>query len=57
MKIIHIENSKKLATEVADLIGVELGKSVRKNFADSEFTVGYQESLEVSEFILLAALI
>lgn len=52
-KIFALNSNQKLAKEIADILGCELGKCAVKHFSDGEIQVQIEESVRGSEVFLL----
>lgn len=55
MKIVSIQNTKPLAEAVCAQIGIQLNKTKRRDFADTEFTVGFEESVRGDRVFIIGS--
>lgn len=53
MQLFCCKNSEPLAKEIADCLGIELGKSVLLNFSDGEFQPAYDESVRGADVYIV----
>ena len=55
IKVFGLLNSKKIAKEIADQLGIEVGKLSTEKFSDTEMTVFYEETIRKREIYLVAS--
>ncbi len=55
MKISSISNSKHISEKICEKLGVKMTQTIRKDFKDTEFTVGFEESIRGEKIFIIGS--